>query len=142
VLKSFLIFIVHHEGAIKNGQPRETVNIRYTRRRKTKQKQNIICVGHHYAQANTNSGLRLCQIFSNRNFSPKLEQMWEKIHLKWPKTPKSGFHEIFPGKRVRKQFMSGLWSIFRLECIIHRCLMINYTYLPIGTQFIDQNSNY
>ena len=26
----------------------------YTRRRKTKQKHNIICVGHHYAQKNTN----------------------------------------------------------------------------------------
>jgi hypothetical protein len=46
--------------------------------------------------------------FLNRIFSPKLEEMCVKIHLKWPKTPKSGFHEIFPGKRVRKQFMSGL----------------------------------
>jgi hypothetical protein len=35
------------EGAIKNGQSRETSNIRYTRRRKTKQKHNTICVGHH-----------------------------------------------------------------------------------------------
>ena len=34
------------------------------------------------------------------------------------------------------------WSIFRLKCIIHTCLMINYTYLPIRTQFINQNSNY
>ena len=45
--------------------------------------------------------------FLNRNFSPKLEQM-VKIHLKQQKTPKSGFHEIFRGKRVRKQFVSGL----------------------------------
>ena len=44
----------------------------------------------------------------NRNFSPKLEQMEVKIHLKQPKTPKSGFHEISRGKRVRKQFVSGL----------------------------------
>jgi len=34
---------------------RETSNIGYTRRRKTKQKHNTICVGHHYAQTNTNN---------------------------------------------------------------------------------------
>jgi hypothetical protein len=59
------------EGAIKNGQSRETGNIGYTRRRgnqkwtiqrnwqQDEDKQNIkhktICVGHHYAQANTNN---------------------------------------------------------------------------------------
>jgi hypothetical protein len=43
------------EGAIKNGQSRETGNIGYTRRRKTKQTYNTICVGHHYAQTNTNN---------------------------------------------------------------------------------------
>jgi hypothetical protein len=36
------------EGAIKKGQSRETDNIRYTRRRQTKQQHNTICVGHHY----------------------------------------------------------------------------------------------
>jgi hypothetical protein len=36
------------EGAIKNGQSRETGNMGYTRRRKTKQK-------HHYAKTNTNT---------------------------------------------------------------------------------------
>jgi hypothetical protein len=35
---------------IKKGQSIETGNIGYTTRRKTKQKQNTICVGHHYAQ--------------------------------------------------------------------------------------------
>ena len=43
------------EGAIKNGQSRETGNIGYTRRRKIKQKHNSICVGYHYAQTNTNN---------------------------------------------------------------------------------------
>ena len=33
------------EGAIKNGQSRETRN----------KKHNIICVGHHYTQTNTNN---------------------------------------------------------------------------------------
>jgi hypothetical protein len=46
--------------------------------------------------------------FSDQNFSPKLEQMLVTIHLKQHKTPKSGFHEIFRGKRVCKQFVSGL----------------------------------
>jgi hypothetical protein len=36
-------------------QHRETGNIGYTRRRKTKQKHNTICVGHHYAQTHTNN---------------------------------------------------------------------------------------
>jgi len=35
------------EGQIKKGQSRDTGNIGYTRRIKTKQKHNTICVGHH-----------------------------------------------------------------------------------------------
>ena len=38
------------EGAIKNEQSRETGNIGYTRRRKTKQTHNTICVEQHYTQ--------------------------------------------------------------------------------------------
>jgi hypothetical protein len=33
---------------MKNGHSIETDNIGYTRRRQTKQKQNTVCVGHHY----------------------------------------------------------------------------------------------
>jgi hypothetical protein len=40
---------------IKDRQSREGGNIGYTRRRKTKQKHNTICVGHHYAQTNINN---------------------------------------------------------------------------------------
>ena len=43
------------EGAIKNGQFRETGNIGYTRLSQTKQKHNTICVGHHYTQTNTHN---------------------------------------------------------------------------------------
>ena len=43
------------EGTITNGQYRETGNIWYTRRRKTKQKHNTICVGHHYTKTNINN---------------------------------------------------------------------------------------
>jgi len=42
------------EGAIIKGHSRETGNIPYTRRRKTKQKHNTICVGHHYAKQTNN----------------------------------------------------------------------------------------
>jgi len=48
------------EGAIKKGQSRETGNIGYTRRRKTKQKHNTICVGHHYMQTYTNNINKTC----------------------------------------------------------------------------------
>ena len=41
------------EGAIKNGQSRETGNIGYTRRRQAKQQHNTICVGYHPTQTNT-----------------------------------------------------------------------------------------
>ena len=33
----------------------KTINTGYTRRAKTKQKQNAICVGHHYTETNTNN---------------------------------------------------------------------------------------
>jgi len=35
-------------GTIKNEQSRETGTIEYTRRRKTKQRDSTICVGHQY----------------------------------------------------------------------------------------------
>ena len=43
------------EEAITNGKSRETGNTGYTIQIKTKQNQNTICVGHHYAQKNTNN---------------------------------------------------------------------------------------
>ena len=49
----------------KKGQSRETGNIRQTRRRKTKQKLNTICVSNHYTQTKKmdpikNRGLNWC----------------------------------------------------------------------------------
>ena len=41
-----------YRRGIKNGQSRETGSTGHTRRRKTKQKHNTVCVGHHYVQAN------------------------------------------------------------------------------------------
>jgi hypothetical protein len=43
-----------HTLEINNGHSREADSIAYTRWRKTNQRHNTICVGHHYTQANTN----------------------------------------------------------------------------------------
>ena len=43
------------EGAIKNGQSRESGDIGFKGRRQTRQKHNKKCVGHHYAKTNTNN---------------------------------------------------------------------------------------
>ena len=46
------------EAAIKNTQSRETGNIEYQRHKnkdKQKKNRNTICVGHHYAQTNSNN---------------------------------------------------------------------------------------
>jgi len=47
------------EEAIKNEQSRETGNIKYTKRRKTKQKHNTVCVGPQYTQASTNNVIKI-----------------------------------------------------------------------------------
>jgi len=39
------INVREHRRAITNGKSRETSNLSYTRRRKTKQKHNTICAG-------------------------------------------------------------------------------------------------
>ena len=49
------INIREYRRGIKKGQSRETGNTWYTRRRKSKQKHNTICVGHHYRQTNTHN---------------------------------------------------------------------------------------
>ena len=52
------------EGPIKDEQSRETGNICYTRQRQrqTKQKQNTICVEHHYTQTSTNNINKTCAL--------------------------------------------------------------------------------
>jgi hypothetical protein len=56
----FIQTLENTERAIKKGQSRETGNIGYTRRRKTKQKHNTICIGHHYVRTNTNNVNKTC----------------------------------------------------------------------------------
>ena len=54
------ITLENTEGATKREQPRETANIGYTRRRKTKKTLIIICAGHHYTETNTNNVNKTC----------------------------------------------------------------------------------
>jgi hypothetical protein len=49
------INVRQYRRANQKGQSIETGCIGYTRRRKTKQKHNTICVGHHYSQTITNN---------------------------------------------------------------------------------------
>jgi len=53
--KSINKLLENTDGAIKNEQSRETGNTGHRRRRKTKQKHNITCIGHHHTQSNTNN---------------------------------------------------------------------------------------
>ena len=51
----------------KTKQKHNTICVRHhytqdTRQRQTKQKHNTICVGHHYAQTNTNSVNKTCAL--------------------------------------------------------------------------------
>jgi len=50
-----LINVREYRRENKKGQSRETGNIGYTKRRKTKQKQNTLCIGQHYTQTNINN---------------------------------------------------------------------------------------
>jgi hypothetical protein len=50
------------QGAVNNGQSRETGNIGYTRGGKARQKHNTICVGHHCTQTNTNNVNKTCSL--------------------------------------------------------------------------------
>ena len=52
---------------IKNGESRETSNIGYARRRKTKQKHNT-CVRHHHTQTNTNNVNKTIALLSDGSF--------------------------------------------------------------------------
>jgi hypothetical protein len=60
------------EGANKNEQSKETgatYGTQSRRRRKTKQKHNTICVGHHYAQTNTHDVNSLLFMVFNTTFN-------------------------------------------------------------------------
>jgi hypothetical protein len=57
-----LMWINVREYRRGNRQSTETDNTVYTRRRKTKQKHNTICVEHHYTPTNKNNVNKTCTI--------------------------------------------------------------------------------
>ena len=56
------INVREYRRATHNGHSRENDNIRYTRRKQTKQKHYTICVGHHYMQTHTNNVNKTCAL--------------------------------------------------------------------------------
>ena len=56
------ITLENTEGETQREQSRETANIGYTRRIKTKKKLIIICAGHHYTETNTNNVNKTCAL--------------------------------------------------------------------------------
>ena len=56
------INVREYQRGNQKGQSRETGNTMHTRRRKTKQKHNIICVGRHYIQTNTKNVNETCAL--------------------------------------------------------------------------------
>ena len=64
-LSTINLMLENTEVAIKNGQSRETGNLRYTRHKKKtnkqtskqqqQQKRNTVCLEHHYVQTNINN---------------------------------------------------------------------------------------
>jgi hypothetical protein len=63
---------VNTEVAVTNGQCRETGNIGYTRRRKTEQKHNTTCNGHHHTHTHTNNARTAKQFYMNCSTSSSI----------------------------------------------------------------------
>ena len=87
------------KGQSKNGQSRETGNIGYTRRRQINQKHNTLCIGHHYAQANTNyvnKTWAFIQTLIDKSWVTKRRGMimseWLLLTAKW------AIHQLYHGE--------------------------------------------
>ena len=79
------------EGAMKNGQSRETGNKWYTSRGQTKQNNNTICVRHHCTQTNTNN-VRRVWWYQRGNQNPYIE---EEQATQWSKEKWQGQTTIY-----------------------------------------------
>ena len=77
------INVREYRRAIQKRQSRETGNIKYTRRRKTKQKHNTLCLGHHYMQTNTNHTPHGTQNIETHN------RTTQKTKVRYPVLPKN-----------------------------------------------------
>jgi hypothetical protein len=94
--------------AKRNWQSRDPGNIWYTRRRKTKQKHNTICAGHHYPQTNTtistyhhysSSNCAHCEVYLIKHYVIKFVSDLRQVGgflrvLQFSPTNKTDRHEI------------------------------------------------
>jgi hypothetical protein len=76
-------------------QSRETGNIVYTRRRHSKQKHNIMCVCHNYAQTKTNN----------------VNKIWTLLQTTGGKDEPNISHIIWILSMVNMIFKSSIWAI-------------------------------
>ena len=65
-------------------QSRETGNIEYTRRRKVRQKHNILCVVHHYAETNTNNVNKTCTLLQTTEGNIVFSSPGQRPSELWP----------------------------------------------------------
>ena len=75
----FYINVREYRRANQIGQSRDTGNIGYTRRRKTKHKHNTTCTGHRYTQTNTTIGNKTCSLLQTTRGKdePNIVFMWK-----------------------------------------------------------------
>jgi hypothetical protein len=109
----------------KNGQPRETKNIGYTRRRKTKQKHNTICVGNHYTQTNTNNSIIT----------------WVTLRVSYKKQELLTLRELLSSPRVFGGVRVTHLFVFLCCPIICRKTKQKHNTICVGNHYTQTNTN-
>ena len=111
-----------YRRGIKNGQSRETGNIGYTRRRKTKEKHNTICVGHNYYTYMYVNKIKSIAFLGYISFYFKNVFRNIYVFFLWPyKSVKSSSHEKYfhpLGVIVPALFFIFCWVFFCLAFAI------------------------
>ena len=80
------MFFREYRRGNQKRQSRETGNIGYTRRRKTKQKHNTICVGYHYMQTNTNNVNNTSALLQTAGGKDKPNIVLKLVIVSWNKS--------------------------------------------------------
>ena len=93
-----MINVREYRRGNQKGQSRETGNIGHTRRRKTKQKYNTICVGYHHTQTNTNNinktwaFLQQLEVKTNQTNTNNINKTWALLQQLEVKTNWTSFY--------------------------------------------------
>ena len=70
------------EAAIRKEKSRETGNMGYTKRRKTKHKHNTTCAGHHSTQTNTDNLNKTCALLQTSSLAKGYDPLYSSSSLK------------------------------------------------------------